>query len=97
MTTIRKKYSAQEKAKIALEALKGNLTIAEITSKYGIHASQVGAWKKRLKEGVSDIFSGQKKKEAQDQTELIHDLYSTIGKQKHELEWLKKKSDLFRD
>ncbi len=97
MGTIRKKYSAEEKAKIALEALKGNKTIAEITSKYGIHASQVGAWKRRLKEGISDIFSEQKKKREQDQTELINDLYSTIGKQKYELEWLKKKSDLFKD
>ncbi len=46
MTTKRRQYSANEKAKIALEAIKGNLTIAQITSKHGVHASQVNAWKK---------------------------------------------------
>ena len=91
MTSIRKNYSAQEKAKIALEALKGNMTIAELTSKYKIHASQIGAWKKRLKENIADLFSDKKKQKDKDQSELINELYSTIGRQKYELEWLKKK------
>ena len=47
MSVTRKKYSAQEKAKIALEALKGNLTQNEITKKYDVHASQINKWKKQ--------------------------------------------------
>lgn len=97
MATIRKSYSAEEKAKIALEALKGNMTIAEITTKYGVHASRIGSWKKTLKEALVDIFSDRKHKKEQDQSELIDELYSTIGRQKIELEWLKKKSALFKN
>lgn len=97
MATIRKSYSAEEKAKIALEALKGNMTIAEITAKYGVHSSQIGNWKKILKEELAGIFSDNKHKKEQDQSELIDELYSTIGRQKIELEWLKKKSALFKN
>ena len=46
MASIRKKYSAEEKAKIALEALKGNITYNTITKKYGIHHTQIARWKK---------------------------------------------------
>ena len=56
MVNIRRNYSAEEKARIALEALKETMTIAELSSKYGVHASQIGAWKKRLKEGLVGIF-----------------------------------------
>ncbi len=44
MTTKRRQYTANEKAKIALEAIKGNLTVSQITSKYGVHATQIPAW-----------------------------------------------------
>lgn len=93
----RKSYSSEEKAKIALEALKGNMTISEITSKYGAHSTQIVNWKKRLKEGISDIFSEKKRSKETDQLQLIEDLYRTIGRQKIELEWMKKKAEIFKD
>ena len=91
----RKVYSPSEKAIIALEALKGNLTLNEITKKYGVHFSQINRWKKQLKESVVDIFShGQQKKDLEKE-ELIQDLYKKIGQLEVEKDWLKKKSELF--
>ena len=46
---VRKTFSASEKAMVALEAIKGNLTLNEITKKYGVHATQINKWKKCLK------------------------------------------------
>jgi len=48
MSEKRTKYTPAEKAKIALEAIKGDLTIAQITSKYGVHAMLINSWKKQL-------------------------------------------------
>ncbi len=95
MSNIRKKYTSQEKVKIALEALKGELTINQITSKYGVHATQVSNWKKKLKESLSSIFSDKRSKEQKEQTELIDELYKQIGQLSVELEWLKKKCEQF--
>lgn len=95
MADVRKKYSPQEKAKIALEALKGQLTISQITAKYGAHSSQISNWKKQALEGLSDIFSGRQQRRNHNQSELIDELYKQIGQLKVELDWLKKKSELF--
>ena len=95
MSVTRKKYSAQEKAKIALEALKGNLTQNEITKKYGVHASQVNKWKKQLKEKMGDIFSDRKKQVDRDKDKYIDELHQQIGQLTIEVSWLKKKSELF--
>ncbi|PIZ03728.1 MAG: hypothetical protein COY58_07790 [Gammaproteobacteria bacterium CG_4_10_14_0_8_um_filter_38_16] len=48
MSVKRRKYSPAEKAKIALEAIKGELTMAQIIAKYGVHATQVSVWKKKV-------------------------------------------------
>jgi len=95
MSVTRKKYSAQEKARIALEALKGNLTQNEITKKYDVHASQINKWKKQLKEKMGDIFSGRKKQVDRDKDKYIDELHQQIGQLTIEVSWLKKKSDLF--
>ena len=50
-----KQYSATEKTKIVLEAIKAEMTIAQISSKYGVHATQIQAWKKR---GIENLVSG---------------------------------------
>ena len=42
-----KQYSATEKTKIVIEAIKAEMTIAQISSKYGVHSTQIQAWKKR--------------------------------------------------
>lgn len=64
MTGKRKRYSAEFKARVALDALRGELTTAQLATKHGIHQTMVGEWKKQAMEGMAAVFSG--KKAAQD-------------------------------
>ena len=91
----RKVYSPSEKATIALEALKGNLTLNEITKRYGVHFSQINKWKKQLKESVADVFSKGQQKRDSEKDILIQELYKKIGQLEIEKDWLKKKIELF--
>lgn len=90
MTTLRKKHTTKTKVKIALEAIKGDKTTAEITSTYGIHATQVNTWKKQALESIPEAFSAKRKKQESDQQELIDELYKQIGQLKVESDFLKK-------
>jgi putative transposase len=95
MATTRKRYTAAEKAKIALEALKGTMTQNELTSKYGVHSTQIMAWKKQLIEAIPEIFAGKRLEKDIEQATLIEELYKQIGQLKVELDWVKKKAELF--
>ncbi len=95
MSNQRKRYSAGEKAKIAIEAIKGELTSAQISSKYSVHTTQVNQWKKQALKYLSETFTN-KKKRAETEHELeASALYEQIGRLKVENEFLKKKCDLF--
>lgn len=91
-----KKYNAVEKTKVALEALKGELTYAQITSKYGVHSTQINRWKQQALQAIESNFSGGQAKAIANQDELVAQLYQQIGKLMTECEWLKKKSELFK-
>ena len=93
--TNRKIYSPSEKAQIALEALKGNITFNELTKKYGVHATQINHWKARLKNSIVEIFSNAQEKRDDDKEKLIEELYRKIGQLEVEIDWLKKKCDMF--
>ncbi len=54
----RKRYSAEFKAKVALDAIRGEQTIAQLAAKHGIHQTMINAWKKQAIEGMSGVFSG---------------------------------------
>lgn len=58
MTGKRKRYSAEFKAKVALEAIRGDLTIAQLVAKHGVHQTLINAWKKQAVEGMAHVFSG---------------------------------------
>ena len=90
-----KEYSAEEKAKVALEALKGEMTIAQISSKYGIHATQINRWRKEAQEWVVSGFKSKSKIKDTSQEYLTKQLYEQIGQLTVERDWLKKKSALF--
>ena len=90
MGNIRKRHSGAFKAKVALEALKAEKTISEISSEYGVHPNQVRQWKKQLLKELPSIFADRKKKKALDREELEAELYRQIGQLKVELDWLKK-------
>lgn len=91
-----KQYSAEEKAKIVIEAIKGEMTLAQITSKYGVHSTQISCWKKQ---GLECLVQGFKTKNKGDNdhgnADLIRQLYEQIGQLSVERDWLKKKSTLF--
>lgn len=94
MRSMRKKYSASFKSRVALEAIRGEHTAAELSGKYGVHANQISKWRKQALEGLPHLFSDKRKKEAIESDELVSELYRTIGQLNVELEWLKKKSGL---
>ena len=89
----RKKHNAKFKAKVALEAVKGQQTSVELMSAYEVSASQVSTWKKKLLQEAPQIFETSKK--AVDEESLTAPLYEEIGRLKMELDWLKKKAALF--
>jgi len=96
MSEKRKRYTPAEKAKIALEAIKSESTLAQISSKYGTHATQINTWKKQAVALLPDVLSDKNKQEATDYEKQLAELYEQIGRLKVENDFLKKKSELFR-
>ena len=94
MSTQRKRYSAEFKARVALDAVKGLKTVNEFASTYGVHPTQITHWKHQLQKEVPDIFSARRAKRAQDHEAFQAQLYQQIGQLKVELDWVKKKAGL---
>lgn len=92
---MRRFHPAAFKAKVALEALKEQKTIAELSSLYGIHATQITKWKHQALEIMSLGFSEKQKKKQEDDHELVQELYRQIGRLKVEVDFLKKKMGIF--
>ena len=87
-----KRHSAQFKFKVALAAAKGDKTLNELASEFGLYPSQISEWKtKLLRDGVS-VFSTTTARQQREQETLQAELYEQIGRLKMELEWLKKKA-----
>lgn len=91
----KKQYTAQEKVKIVLAMLKGESTQNELTSRYGVHSTQLYQWKKQVLDTLPEIFTVKKKQKDLEKEELIDELYRQIGELKVQLDWMKKKSELF--
>jgi transposase-like protein len=90
----RKKHSAEFKAKIALEAIKGLKTINEIASEAEVHPTQVNLWKKQLLEEIPSLFTSSRSQKQKNDEDLTAALYQQIGQLKVELDWVKKKSGI---
>jgi transposase len=77
--TIRRKFTADFKAKVALEALRGDKTIQEIASRHKVHPNQVSTWKRQAMDGLGTVFSNGAEHSRQDHESEVHDLHAKIG------------------
>ena len=93
MSKKRKQYSSAFKAKVALEAIQNESTVAEIAKKYGVHPTMVSNWKRALLDGASEIFDKGQKSKKQSDVE-VEELYRHIGQLKVERDFLSKKLNL---
>ena len=95
MSTKRRRFSPAEKARIALEAIKGELTMAGLVAKYAVHATQINSWRKQAIECLPEVFGTTAKQEAAAHHEELSALYEEIGRLKVANDFLKKKFDQF--
>ncbi len=91
MKTSRRKFNASFKAKVALEAIKDQLTLQDIASKFDIHPSQISTWKREFIKNSSKVFIGDSKADDTDKEKSI--LYNKIGQLQVENDFLKKVLD----
>ena len=87
----RRKFSSAIKARLAIEAIKGHRSVAELAGEHQVHPSQITQWKKQLLDSAEAVFSDRRVTEKKDQEELLAKLYQQIGQMKVELDWLQKK------
>ena len=88
----RKQHSADFKAKVALAAIKGQHTTAQLASMYGVHPTQIGMWKKQAMAELAQVFTSRRSSIVRAQEDLTATLYQQIGQLKVELDWLQKKA-----
>ncbi len=88
----RSRYSAELKAKVALEAIRGQKTVNQIASEYDVHPNQVGTWRKQALQSLPEVFSGSKVRSREDEQAKVDALYQQIGQLQVELTFLKKRT-----
>jgi transposase-like protein len=86
----RRTYSREFKARVALEALKEQHTLAELASKHNVHPNQITKWKREARQSLPEVFGTAQGTDV-DQERLIADLYEQLGRAQMELAWLQKK------
>jgi len=94
MTTTRKQYSPKFKARVAIEAIRGEKTLSQLGSQFRVHPMQIAKWRKMALEELPELFvDGRSRKRGNDDADQDA-LYEQIGRLKMELDWLKKKAGL---
>ena len=88
----RKRYSAEFKAKVAMEALRGELTASQLATKHGVHQTLVGEWKRQAMEGLVSVFAGRAEVKEGIREEDVEKLHAKIGQLVVERDFLAKAS-----
>lgn len=96
VTNIKRNHNGAFKAKVALEAIKGEKTLAQLSSEFGVHANQIGQWRKQVLKELPNLFSNRRTRQDREKEDLISELYRQIGQLKVEMDWLKKKSQILQ-
>jgi len=92
MTGKRKRYSAEFKAKVALEALRGELTVSQLATKHDVHHTMIGDWKRQALDGLVTVFSGKAEAKEGMREEDVEKLHAKIGQLVVERDFLAKAS-----
>ena len=93
MSKKRRRHSPEFKAKVALAALRNEETIAQLSSRFGVHPTMITNWKRKLLDGAADVFGSGAKSQKQTKAK-VDELYRQIGKLKVERDFLSKKLSL---
>ena len=91
MGTSRRKFTAEFKKKVVLEALKERNSISELATRYEVHATQITEWKKQFLDNSEAVFNKGAESKSEETEKLMEQLYAQIGQLKVENDWLKKK------
>ena len=91
MVRKRRRLDGKLKAKVALAALRGDRTLSQLASQFGVHGNQVSAWKRKLISEAAALFEDGRRRRKNEEADE-QELYEQIGRLKMELEWLKKKA-----
>ena len=91
MGTKRRRFTEKFRAKVALEAIRGVKSLAELAAEHKVHPTQITLWKKLIMSEAPVLFSGNKTKPSKSEEELTSPLYEEIGRLKMDIKWLKKK------
>ena len=84
----RRRFTGEFKARVALEALRGDKTVQEVASKHKVHPNQVSTWKRQAIEGLGEVFSNGSERERQDHEGEVRDLHAKIGQLMMERDFL---------
>ena len=91
MTKKRRKFSSKFKAKVALDAVRGVKTLAELATEHKVHPNQISIWKKQLLAQAEGLFERGKSASEKSEEEFAAPLYEEIGRLKMDIKWLEKK------
>lgn len=94
MTTTRKQYSARFKARVAMEAIRGEKTLSQLGSQFKVHPIQIAKWRKIAVEMLPELFVDGRSRKAREGGAERDALFEEIGRLKVELDWVKKKAGL---
>ena len=86
----RRKYSAELKAKVALEALRGEQTLAELSARYNVHPNLITNWKRQAREGLIEVFTGGGQRKDSEHDAVVKELHAKIGQLTVEKDFLSK-------